>query len=199
MKKVIFVLLLIFLSQLHADYSHKITELHTRYSNLNTFEANIVQTNYFSMIDNSSVSNGKIYITKDTVILEYTAPAYQFAKLEGSKITVYSQAENTAVVSNETDANITRIMNLPNLISSEMRFVEKENDTLIFSMVTPTDNIRNLKIYVPENQNLISKISYSDTEDNTITIALTNQNFNRTLTKRPAQFVIPSGATTIEH
>jgi len=176
-----------------------IQNLKNRYLNLTTFEANFTQINYFSQHGITHESKGTFYLQNDTIILEYTAPDYQFLKSHNSLLTMYFQNENTAIIDTSENPITHTLLHFSNLLSQDFEFYRKENNLYVYTILNPMELAHDLKIHINNQTNTIDIISYSDEFNNIITIRLDNQRFNRPLTKTVGEFVIPDGTYIIQN
>ena len=195
MKKTILIIYLIFC--IIALTANILENISAKYSNISSFEADISQTNFFSQIDYTLESQGKIFIFHNSFVIEYLSPIYQFIKIENEIVTMYSQQENTAIVTSNASAfnNITSLFT--EILTNKFVAGEVKNGLHEYTVLENFDSISNMKIFINENTNLLEKISYSDTEDNIVTINISNQVFNEALSKSIESFVIPENATII--
>jgi outer membrane lipoprotein-sorting protein len=182
-----------------AQYDNLINSLKQKFQTAKTLEADLKQTNYFYQQDFTLESVGKIYLQGNDIVLEYTQPYYQFMKSIDNTMTVYSQNENIAVVSNSDNQMINSVLHFSSLLSQDLEFVKKEKGLLIFNVLKPVETIKDLKISIDENKVFITYIEYCDDEGNTVKIELSNQKINSSLSKKIDDFIVPAGATIIEN
>ena len=176
-----------------------INNLKNRYLNFTTFEADIIQTNYFSDHEITLESKGSIFWHNDTIVLEYTEPVYQFKKSDNTSLILYFARENTAIVSTGENPVTHTILHFSNLLNQDFEYYGRRNDKFIFTVLSPIDKEQNIRLYINQSESLIETITYKDEFENTISITLQNQRFNQPLSKSVESFVIPQGTSIIQN
>jgi len=180
-------------------YCDIVTNVKNIYSNLDTFEADISQINYFSQIDQSLTSNGKLFIQNDSLVILYTEPAFQFIKLENNIITIYSRQENTAIITKDHNIFSQNIFKFSDLLNNELSFLSKDDSLLEYEININNQQIKNIKIYINEINYQIEKVSYSDDLNNIVNILISAQIFNHPLSQNIDEFALPNDVMIIEN
>jgi len=197
--KIILITLLFITTILYANSAEIVQNLLNRYTSINTFEADLTQTNLFNEHDITLTSTGRIFIQGDTVVIEYIEPVYQFIKSSNNRLIIYSSDQNTAIISSEENQAVHLIFHFSNLLSQDINFISSSNNNAIFTIAIPIEELTDITLHVNIVNNTIDKISYEDDLSNSVIIEFSNQRFNRTLSKSINDFVIPEGTTIIDN
>ena len=197
--KIILITLLFITTILYANSAEIVQNLLNRYTSINTFEADLTQTNLFNEHDITLTSTGRIFIQGDTVVIEYIEPVYQFIKSSNNRLIIYSSDQNTAIISSEENQAVHLIFHFSNLLSQDINFISSSNNNAIFTIAIPIEELTDITLHVNIVNNTIDKISYEDDLSNSVIIEFSNQRFNRTLSKSINDFVIPEGTTIINN
>ena len=174
-----------------------IQNLKNRYLNLNTYEATITQTNWFSEHDISLVSKGTLFLQGHTVVIEYTEPTYQFMKTDGRRLTLYTQDQNTAIISTDENSVLHLALHFSNLLNHDFILLSANNNESIFQLSIPMEEVSDFRLYVDTVNTVINKISYKDDINNSVEIRFENQRFNQELSRNINTFTIPEGTAII--
>ena len=196
-KILIYTMFVLITTLLYATNDNLIQSLKSRYLNLNTFEATITQTNWFSEHDISLISKGTLFIEGYTVVIEYTEPTYQFMKTDGRTLTLYTQEQNTAIVTTDENSVMHLILHFSNLLNHDFILLDTIDDESIFQLVMPFEEVHDFRLHVNTANSIINKISYKDDMNNTVSISFENQRFNQRLNREVNTFTIPEGTTII--
>jgi len=196
-QKILIITLFLLSTLLYANSESIIQNLLNRYTRINSFEADLTQTNWFSDHDITLTSTGRIYIQGNTVVVEYIEPVYQFIKSEPNKSIIYSRDQNTAIISSDDIHAVHLIFHFSNLLSKDINLISITKTNAIFSVDIPLDEMTDITLHIDIENNTIDKIQYEDDMNNTVLIEFTNQIFNRILSRDINEFVIPDGTTII--
>jgi len=198
MKKTIILLIVAFLCFSLYSYNDDILKnVENRYKNFISFEATIIQTNYFTQLDYSLDSSGKVYMQNNNFVIEYQLPFYQFIKLKSGELTIYLDNEKTGIISNESDIYALAMFQFSKILNNDLNYFRKTANLLEFEVLTSIPNINNLRIFICEINELIEKIVYLDETENQVSIEFKNQLFNQPLSRDIDSFSIPSDASII--
>jgi outer membrane lipoprotein-sorting protein len=200
-EKIITIFLMICIGLLYASHERLVSDLHIKYSQLNTFEADLVQT--IDMPDMNMVleSTGKIFIAGDDYVIEFTEPMNQFVKVEGGMLTLFIKNDNLAYITNASDElllgnfSISGIMRL----SAYFEFIEIIDGFYAFNVNIPSNPDEDLKIFACEKDKLLIKMEIVGFSGNTTTLQMSNQRFNQPLSRKLCEFVVPADATVIRY
>ena len=201
MKKSIFIILLFFYAlSISANNEQLLRRIDRKYQNFRTFEASIVQENFFSQINYTLSSTGNVYMQGESVVIEYNQPNYQFIKMINNEITIFSQLENTAIITQDSSLFTQALLQFSNILNNDLKFIEQNNNIVIFEVLKlPVSTIQNMRLYINERNDLIEKVSYNENSNNTVTIEFNNQKFNQTLSRPLNSFILPEGVIIIRN
>ena len=199
MKKFFFnvILAFAFIATAYANQSELLSRVETRYKEFTTFEAHIVQTNYFTQLGYSLDSLGQVYMQDKNVVIEYHTPFYQFVKLVDDELTIYLDYEKTAIISHDKDMFTQTVLQFSEILNNELKFIDKNNSLLEFEVLKDFDFLSNMRIFINESTELIEKTTYTDESENIISVTFNNQAFNQNLSKQIESFKIPNDAMII--
>ncbi|MCL2064398.1 MAG: outer membrane lipoprotein carrier protein LolA [Candidatus Cloacimonetes bacterium] len=199
MKKVVLIFLFCMLCSLtlYSSNEQLLSSIERKYQNFTTFEASIMQENYFSQINYTLESTGTVLMQNDSIVIEYTDPFYQFIKLVNGELTLYSQLENTAIISRDGEMFSQALLHFSNMLNHELRFMERDGNLVVFHVQRPIASVQNMKIFINENSELIESVTYSEDANNIVTIRFLDQRFNQSLSRNIDSFNIPSGTEII--
>ena len=155
-------------------------ELIAKYDKIDTFQANIKQTSYYSEIDYTNVSEGKIYHNPDKIFIEYTSPKVEKISLADNVVKIY-QAEADRLILTYADSTFAtlNIRYLIERIWNDETVTLIENDSLYIVDVVLTEqngiaNIENVEFSIDKKEKLVQRVKYQDDLANEVDVVFSN-------------------------
>jgi len=106
MKNSLVLLLIVVYSSLSGVTTQELyRSLIDKYNRVNTFQAEIEQVSYFSELDLTNTSQGKLYHDSERVLIEYTSPKVEKVSLSDNIVSIY-QAESDRLIKTYADSTI---------------------------------------------------------------------------------------------
>jgi outer membrane lipoprotein-sorting protein len=202
LKRFIFLLIAIcVIATMSANHDKLLSDLQQKYAAIRTFEANLTQSINHPSLDIVMESTGRFWIDNDVFVIEYQQPMSQFVKLEKGRMTMYIADDNTAIISEDAGVLPGGAFIMSDLLGmdSNFTFLRESNGLSVFRVTMPTDPSQNIRIHVNQRDVLLSKIEILGDSGEKTLIELTNQRFNRPLTKKLSDFFVPAGASIFHH
>ena len=193
--KLFFIVIILLASTIFADYNEILNRVSNQYQDINTLEAELIQTSYVPLLNQSIHSLGNLYLQDDIIIVEFYSPARLFMILNNGELTLYSHDTNVAFI-NSIDG-MQQIYQFAEILSQEMKFIEKNDNLLVFDVQNPVDIVSYIRLYINETTELIEQITYPGDGLAVNTVSFINQKFNMPLSKDINDFKIPENATII--
>lgn len=162
-------------------------ELIGEYSQIDTFQADIKQTSYYSEIGYTNVSEGKIYHNSDKILIEYTSPKVEKISLSDNVVKIY-QEESDRMIMTYADSSFVSL-NMMYLIERiwDDELVEiKENDNYYVVKIVLTEqnaiaNIQDIEFSISKSEKLVNTVKYKDNIANEVNVEFTNILLNEPL------------------
>jgi len=162
-------------------------ELILKYNNIETFQADIQQTSYYSEIDYTNVSVGRIYHNPEKIHIDYNSPKIEKISLSDNVVKIY-QAEADRLIITYADSTFASL-NIKFLIEriwNNETVSLTENDTLYLINIVMTEqksfaNIRNIEFTIDKKTMLVQKVKYQDNLANEVEVTFSNILLNRPL------------------
>ncbi|MFO7895723.1 MAG: outer membrane lipoprotein carrier protein LolA [Candidatus Cloacimonadales bacterium] len=81
-------------------------QISEQYDQISTFQADFIQSNSWTNMDQKLESSGKIYYDADNLILKYTEPEEQVMKIYQNEISIYQAANNRLMISENKEISL---------------------------------------------------------------------------------------------
>lgn len=172
------------------------------YAKLNTWQAELSQTNYFKEADTSLKSSGAFYYQKGEVCIRYHKPNEQVLMIRDKRVTVYDKSSNIVVKS----ALITSVQSLDpvEIVKTYWKSSEKtlSSDTgkqAVISLRPKSDKqIREILVTLDSRTGYVNKLSYTDPQNNSVEIAFTKMQINKPIPASVWKLDLPPGVQVFE-
>ncbi len=162
-------------------------ELINKYGQVETFQADLQQTSYYSEIDYTNISQGKIYYNPNNIFIEYTSPKAEKISLSDDLVKIY-QVEPDRMIMTYADSSfvslnmkylIERIWNdeLVELTEDESYYIVKVELTEQNSIA----NIENIEFAIDKKEKIVQKVKYLDNSANEVQVLFSNIRLNEAL------------------
>jgi outer membrane lipoprotein-sorting protein len=170
-------------------------ELLENYSTIETFEAEFRQLNYWQELDTELTSTGKIYFDNDNLKLEYSSPAGQFLILDSLQVTMYDPGSNQAIISSSKEIDIRpRSIILKYWQDSLLVSCKRNMNKAEVELRTEAgDQIG----FLVEN-NLITELSYTDTDSNRVIYSFSTIELNKLLPVEIFEVKLPEDVNLLD-
>jgi outer membrane lipoprotein-sorting protein len=198
---ILFIVAISVIAILSANHDKLQSDLQQKYAAIRTFEADLTQSIHHPSLDITMESTGRFFIDNDAFVIEFLKPMSQFVKLENGRMTMYIADDNTAFISEDSGVLPSGAFIMSDLLgmNSNFTFIQEEKGLSVFRVTMPVDPSQNVRIHVNQRDVLLSKIEILGDSGETTLIELKNQRFNRPLSKRLSDFVVPASANIIHH
>ncbi len=155
-------------------------DLMEKYNLIETFQADIQQTSYYSEIDYYNVSEGRIYHNPDKIFIEYSSPKLEQISLSDNVVRIY-QAEADRMIITYADSTFATL-NIKYLIEkvwNDETVSIVENDSIYVVKIAMTEknaiaNITNVEFSIDKNNKLVEKVKYQDDLANEVQVIFSN-------------------------
>lgn len=178
---IITLIILLIASSLTAIESGELYQkLINKYNKIETFQANIIQTSYYSEIDYTNVSQGKIYNNSDKIFIEYTSPKVEKISLADNIVKIYQEEDDRLILTYADSSFATlNIKYLIERIWNDETLTVTENDSLYVVNVLLTEdnaiaNIDNVEFSIDKTEMLVQRVRYQDDLANEVDVLFTN-------------------------
>jgi len=198
LKLSLLVLIALCLTNLLADYQQVLADALEKYSTIKTFEADIMILGSTSAaIDNRAT--GRILINNKTTVIDIATPHVMFMKYDKGKKNIYIQQPNVTLQSEYNDKSPDYLFNPANLagVAEKLVFEKIDKRQVIFSLKSEEEDAKEddiIYIYIGEKDALISRITDKSGD---LRIDISEQKFNKPLSKKTSFYVVPSNARII--
>lgn len=186
--KYFIVILLILASSLSGiTTSNLYKELIKKYDKVETFQAEIKQTSYYSEIDYTNISAGKIYYNSDKILIEYSSPKVEKILLSDNVVKIY-QTESDRLIMTYADSSFVSL-NMKYLISriwdeELLKLTENSDYYIVKIKLTEKNamaNIDNIEFSIDKAEKLVKKVKYQDNLANEVEVIFSQINLNKPL------------------
>lgn len=148
------------------------------YSNINTFEAEFQQHNYWHDLDTELFSKGDIYFNNTHLKLAYRDPVGQFLILDSLQVTIYDPASNQALISSSSEIDIRpRSIIHKYWQDSLIVSIKQEANKADVSLRTEAGD----QINFHTEDEIITELSYTDADSNRVTYRFSEIKLNEEL------------------
>jgi len=197
-KLLLLVLIALCIGGLHAEYEELINQAKELYTTIKTYEADIMILGSTSAaIDNRAT--GRILINNKTTVVDIATPHVMFIKYDKGKKNTYIQQPNVAIQSEYDDKSPDYLFNPANLaaVADKLVFERVDKRQVIFSLKSEEEDAKEddlIYIYIGERDGLISRITDKSGD---LRIDISEQKFNKPLSKKTSFYVVPTNARII--
>ena len=179
MKKLMIVFLILMISILSATQLKVIYEkILKEYEKINTFEATLIQDNYWAEIDLQKESAGKIYYNLDSLYITYLPPDEQQLYIHENTLIVHDIKSKQVIFMDKSDFYIRP----QEIIKEFWKDSEKEllEETSEYSRIYLERSGEKFDIWINKDY-LITQVMISDEEGNTVSYQFCDEKINREL------------------
>jgi len=172
------------------------------YGKLNTWKAEIKQTNYFHQSKAKLTSNGNFYYQKGAISIRYNKPNEQFLVVKEGTVTVYDKSSNTAVKAKLGSA--TQSLNPVEIIKTYWKNSEKsiissgKGYTEIQLKPKSDKQIQEIRFTLSDTTSYVNKLTYTDRQSNSVEVVFDKMQVNKSIPASVFKLDIPKTAQVIE-
>ena len=166
------------------------------YSNIKSYEADLIQRNYWKELDIVKRSEGKIYYNTDNFLMKYSEPAGQLLLIKRDTVTMYDAASHQALISNDMQTELRPVK----LISEYWDISQKElieNDSISFRIRLVTPDSQQIEVKIKDF--LITEFTVIDIDNNSVTYNFSNEKINKNLPENIFEITLPEGTNIIDN
>ena len=166
------------------------------YSNIKSYEADLIQRNYWKELDIVKRSEGKIYYNTDNFLMKYSEPAGQLLLIKRDTVTMYDAASHQALISNDMQTELRPVK----LISEYWDISQKElieNDSISFRIRLVTPDSQQIEVKIKDF--LITEFTVIDIDNNSVTYNFSNEKINKNLPENIFEITLPEGTNLIDN
>lgn len=177
----IIVILISFSTSLLAISSQDLyKQLINKYGSIECFQADIKQNSYYSEIDYSNESQGKIFYDKENLHIGYFTPREEIISLIDTLVYIY-QAEEDRLIITYADSSFVSL-NIAYLIEkvwdNNLVQIEEQDDFYLVNVNLEDDNllanISKIEFEIGKETSLVERLQYEDYSDNKVNIKFSN-------------------------
>ncbi len=185
MKKINLILIMCFgllWAQSAGDLQQKIKQ---KYGGLSSFQAEVVQNNYYAQIKRNIEYRGKIYFSPSRILMSFDKPSIQRLLIISGNAELYDAASNTLLRS-KIMPEFGR-MNPVEILQhywdkSQVSISERQKNRWRVKLVPKDDPmLKELTALVDPNTGLVHSLSYSDFSDNTVSYSFSGIKLNQAI------------------
>lgn len=148
-KKLFLLCILVFsVFQLFSQTDHLIVDVIAAYEEVETYEADFIQTNYWKELDKSFSSQGKIYFEGENLLLQYDNPENQILLIDKDKIMIYEPVRNQALLSDRFNYDL-----------NPKKILQKYKDNAEIKVIQHEDEADELTVIMENGEAYIFSIS----------------------------------------
>lgn len=205
-RKVLYLICLIIANSLSAiSLAEAYDSLLEKYEKVQSFQADIEQTSYYSEIEYTNVAKGKIYYTQNRLLIDYFEPNQEKICLNDNIVHIYQSKEDRLIISKADSSFIS--LNLGKLIKDvwleDNAVIEDNNNFYRVKIDTRKNNnlvnISMIEFEIDKKDNLIKAISYQDESDNSVRILFSNVLLNDTISSEIWELDVSSETEIIDY
>ena len=166
------------------------------YSNIKSYEADLIQRNYWKELDIVKRSEGKIYYNTDNFLMKYSEPAGQLLLIKRDTVTMYDAASHQALISNDMQTELRPVK----LISEYWDISKKElidSDSVSFRITLVTPDSQQIEVKIKDF--LITEFTVIDIDNNSVTYNFSNEKINKNLPENIFEITLPEGTNLIDN
>jgi outer membrane lipoprotein-sorting protein len=200
---IIFLLLILSANLLLADkVEDSYQQMLKAYGKLSSWQSVINQNNYYAQTKTNLKSSGNFYFQPGKIAIRYTKPGIQFLIVKNGYVTIYDKSSNTAMKSKLISS--VQSLNPVEIVKTYWQKSEKKllsvDGIVEFISIKPTSDpqIKEIKIRIDSTTNLITKLIYTDKQNNTVAIEFANLRINKVIPASIWDITIPKNATVLE-
>jgi outer membrane lipoprotein-sorting protein len=164
------------------DLYEKIT---TKYDEITSFIADMESSSYFSDLDHTTQSQGKIYFDKNNLHIAYFSPNKETISLHDSVIYIYQSQEDRLIITYADSSFVS--LNLEYLIkkvwdADKVNIQELDKSYNVSIELTESNslaNINQIEFEVSKSTSLIERLQYGDFSNNKVNISFSNILLNK--------------------
>ncbi|MCB5234119.1 MAG: outer-membrane lipoprotein carrier protein LolA [Candidatus Cloacimonetes bacterium] len=201
MKKIKLVLFILFAMSLGANTTELYQKMNARYQKINSFEADIIQTNHFAAMDKNIEYKGKFYFQKDRLLLSYTKPMRQRLYIANEKAELYEESSKTlfksAILPEFSQMNPIDILQ-EYWGKSDVSILSKGKNTTKVQLIPHKDRQFAKITAVLDESGLARELSYDDKSGNTVHYRFESIKINRGISPDIWKFSYPKDTRVIE-
>lgn len=155
-------------------------ELMQVYDDISTFQADIEQTSYYSEIDYTNVSEGKIFHNPEKILIEYSSPKVEKITLVDDVVKIY-QEEADRLIMTYADSSFVSL-NMKYLIEriwndDLIEVTESVTNYIVKVKLTEANaiaNIEDIEFSIDKKDMLVRKVKYKDSSNNEVEVLFSN-------------------------
>jgi outer membrane lipoprotein-sorting protein len=172
------------------------------YSNLNSWQAVISQTNYYVQTKTTLNSTGTFYYQKGKAAIRYNKPNEQSLIIQNGTVKMYDKSSNTVIKSRLVSA--VQSLNPVEIVKtywqkSDKTVIQSTEQSTILSIKPKADEqIKEIKATVGTKSGYITKLVYLDMQGNSVSIAFSKLKINKPIPASVWKLNYPKTAKVFE-
>nr|MDK2850236.1 hypothetical protein [Candidatus Cloacimonadota bacterium] len=177
------------------------TKLLERYGSIQTFSADLKQSNYFSQLDQRIVYEGKIYFQPPRMLISFDKPTLQRLIVYQGKAELYDGSSSTLFISDIQPEFIK--MNPIELLQlyweqSKVEILGTQDGLVQIRLIPQSDPlIQELTASLEEATGIVRELSYKDHSKNTVSYSFSKITFNKPIPAQVWDFHYPEDTQII--
>ena len=177
-------------------------KMSSSYKNIQSYQANVKQTNYFQDIDSSINYSGKMYFIPGRMLIHFDKPSLQRLLIEKGTFTLYDQSSNTIYTSQILQQY--QRMNPLELLQlywhrSTVSVKAGKAELVNVSLKPKKDSMLiSISASINSKSGLVQSLSYQDCGGNQVSYSFSNIQLNKTIDASVWNFNYPKDAQRIQ-
>lgn len=160
-------------------------QLMAKYDKIITFQADIVQTSFYSEIDHINISEGEILYNSDKILINYTSPKEEKISLIENTVYIY-QAEPDRLIKTYADSSFVSL-NIKHLIKrvwndQAIEITEQEDSYLVKTKLSEAKQFANIvliEFLIDMKDYMVKNVKYQDDSSNEVSVSFSNIKLNK--------------------
>lgn len=177
-------------------------KLRSAYANLESFQADVEQSNYYPQLKKTISYAGKIYFTPGRMLMSFSKPSVQRLKIEDGRVELYDASSNTLfrtdVLPEFGRMNPVEILQLYWTKSSVTVTSEDNNIAGVKLVPAQDDLVSSLAATLNKNSGIVSKLSYTDRSGNAVSYDFSKIKLNGGIPAAVWDFRYPEDVQVVE-
>ena len=176
-------LLLVFLLSVNltaTELNEVFSQLKAKYADVETYQAEFSQQNYWAEVDVTKTSRGKIFYNKDNLLLSYQQPDGQKLLIDSTKVIMYDPQNQQALISDKIDTKLRPI----EILKYYWQDAEKElvNTPNGYNILLKKAQKKNITATVKDGW--LKKIRIEDNSGNWVEYSFFNEVYNKKISSQ---------------
>jgi outer membrane lipoprotein-sorting protein len=178
------------------------TKLETAYKDISSWQAQLVQTNYFAQIGKTSSFEGNFYYQPPRLLIQFDKPHLQRLHIDGKNVSMYD-AQSQTLLKTQLMPQFER-MNPIQILQhywdrSKVEITRQDKNSVTISLSPEKDSfVKQLEATLSIKSGYINELAYTDYSENRVTYKFSGAAANKSIDPKLWIFSPPKGTQIIE-